>query len=142
MWFKHTISLFLVLTSKVCRQDDEHYADTYFHFNNMGGAHCFKKMQNFFYTFFLSLGSNTKAFLTMTRQLTSGLSLTSNVSLSFASLREDGAISVMAAVATAAAVRDDKRRVARAGERDRLRRRPGERERERERERVWKPVGL
>lgn len=96
-----------------------------------------QKMQNFFHKFFIT---TTKAFLTMTRQLTSGLSLTSNVSFSFASLREDGAISVMAAEATAAAVRDDKRRVARAGERDRLRRRPGERERERER--VWKPAGL
>lgn len=99
-----------------------------------------QKDAEFFPYIFLFPGSTTKTFLTMTRQLTSGLSLTSNVSLSFASLREDGAISVMAAVATAAAVRDDKRRVARAGERDRLRRRPGERERERER--VWKPAGL
>lgn len=138
MWFKHTINSILVLTRKVGRQDDGHYADTYFHFNNMG--HTVSKRCRIFSIHFLFPGSTTKTFLTMTRQLTSGLSLTSNVSLSFASLREDGAISVMAAVATAAAVRDDKRRVARAGERDRLRRRPGERERERER--VWKPAGL
>lgn len=46
----------------------------------------------------------------------------------------------MATAATAAAVRDEERRVVLAGERDRLRRRPGERERERER--VWKPATL
>lgn len=48
----------------------------------------------------------------------------------------------MAAEAAAAAVRDDVRRVVLPGERERLRRRPGdlERERERERERVWKPA--
>lgn len=49
------------------------------------------------------------------------------------------ALSVMAAEATAAAVRDDVRRVVLPGERERLRRRPGDLERERERERVWKP---
>lgn len=42
----------------------------------------------------------------------------------------------MAAEAAAAAVREDERRVVLAGERERLRRRPGERERERVR--VWK----
>lgn len=75
--------------------------------------------------------------------LTSGLSLTSTASLSLASLREDGALSVIAAAATAAAVREDERLVVRAGERDLLRR-PGDRERERERERVrgWKPDAL
>lgn len=74
--------------------------------------------------------------------LTRGLSLTSSVSFSFASLREDGALSVIAAAATTAAVREDERRVVLAGERDRLRRRPGDRERERERERVWKPAAF
>lgn len=74
--------------------------------------------------------------------LTKGLSLTSNASLSFISLREDGALSVIAAAATAAAVREEERRVVLAGERDRLRRRPGDRERDRERERVWKPAAL
>lgn len=68
--------------------------------------------------------------------LTMGLSLTSNISFSFVSLWEDCAISAMAAVAAAAAVREDERRLVLAGERDRLRRRPGERERERVR--VWK----
>lgn len=62
---------------------------------------------------------------------------TSGVSFSLASLRV--AFSVMAAEATAAAVRDDVRRVVLPGERERLRRRPGDLERERERERVWKP---
>lgn len=41
-----------------------------------------------------------------------------------------------------AAVREEVRRVVLAGERDRLRRRPGDLERERERERVWKPAVL
>lgn len=71
---------------------------------------------------------------------TRGLSLISSISVSLASLREDGILSVIAAAATAAAVREDERRVVLAGERDRLRRRPGERERERDRERVWKPA--
>lgn len=74
--------------------------------------------------------------------LTSGPRLTSSESFSFVSLREDGAVSVIAAAATAAAVRDDERRVVLAGERDRLRRRPGDRDRERERERAWKPAAL
>lgn len=62
---------------------------------------------------------------------------TSGVSFSLASLRV--ALSVMAAEATAAAVRDEVRRVVLPGERERLRRRPGDLERDRERERVWKP---
>lgn len=48
------------------------------------------------------------------------------------------ATAAIAAVAAAAAAREDERRVVLAGERDRLRRRPGERERERGR--VWKVV--
>lgn len=72
--------------------------------------------------------------------LTRGLSLISSVSFSLASLREEGTLSVIAAAATAAAVREDERRMVLAGERDRLRRRPGERERERER--VWKPAAF
>lgn len=76
--------------------------------------------------------------------LTRGVSRTSNVSFSLASLREEGTLSVITAAATTAAVRDEERRDVLAGERDRLRRRPGERERERERERgrVWKPATL
>lgn len=74
--------------------------------------------------------------------LTSGLSMTSTTSFSFVSLREDAALSVIAAAATAAAVREDERRVVLAGERDLLRRRPGDRERERERGRIWKPAEL
>lgn len=74
--------------------------------------------------------------------LTRGVSTTSSESFSFVSLRDEGALSVIAAVATAAAVREDERRVVLAGERDRLRRRPGDRERERERERAWKPAVL
>lgn len=73
---------------------------------------------------------------------TRGLSLTSTASFKSESLREDGALSVIAAAATAAAVREDERRVVLAGERDRLRRRPGDRERERERARLWKPAAL
>lgn len=49
-------------------------------------------------------------------------------------------LSVIAAAAIAAAVRDEERLVVLAGERERLRRRLGERERERER--VWKPATL
>ena len=74
--------------------------------------------------------------------LTRGLSTTSGESFSLVSLREDGVLSVIAAEATTAAVREDERRVVLAGERDLLRRRPGDRERERERERVWKPAAL
>lgn len=72
--------------------------------------------------------------------LTRGVTRTSKVSLSLASLREGGTLSVIAAAATTAAVREEERRGALAGERERLRRRPGERERERER--VWKPATL
>lgn len=72
-----------------------------------------------------------------------GLILTSAVCLSFLSPREDGVLSATAVVA-AVAVREEERRVVLAGERERLRRRPGERELERERERVrcWKPLTL
>lgn len=72
------------------------------------------------------------------KEPTKGLMRTSAVSFSLASLRM--APSVMAAEATAEAVRDDVRRVVLPGERERLRRRPGDLERERERERVWKPL--
>lgn len=83
---------------------------------------------------------NEKAAVALTR----GLSLTSTESFSFESLREDGVLSVIAAAAAAAAVREDERRVVLAGERERLRGRPGdrERERERERERDWKPAAF
>lgn len=73
--------------------------------------------------------------------LTGGISLTSDESFSLASLREGGALSVIAAAATAAAAVHEGR-VVRAGERERLRRRPGDRERERERGRAWKPAAL
>lgn len=76
---------------------------------------------------------NEKAAVALTR----GLSLTSTESFSFESLREDGVLSVIAA---AAAVREDERRVVLAGERERLRGRPGDRERERERD--WKPAAF
>lgn len=67
--------------------------------------------------------------------------MTSDVSLSFTSLREDRPLPALAAAESPAAVREDERRVLLAGERDRLpRRRPGDRERERDRERVWKPA--
>lgn len=68
--------------------------------------------------------------------VTRGLSRTSTLSLILGSLRAAGVLSVMAAEATAAAVREDERRVVLAGERDRLRRRPGDRERERDRDRA------
>lgn len=74
--------------------------------------------------------------------LTRGVSLTSTASFSLESRREDGAVSVAAAGTTAAAVREEERRVVLAGERDRLRRRPGERDRERDRDRVWNPAAL
>lgn len=77
------------------------------------------------------------------KSLTMGLILISAACLSFLSPREDGVLSVATAAAAAAAVvRDDERRVVLAGERERLRRRPGERELERERVRCWKLVTL
>lgn len=64
--------------------------------------------------------------------------MTSEVSINFLFFK---AVAPSAApAAETATVREDERRVVLAGERERLRRRPGDRERERAR--VWKPPTL
>lgn len=128
--------LWMYLNACECKITVPHliYSDIYFFIHSFWWE---PLIYHFLYISFSSTSSAQKVALGLTREV----SLTS-ASLSFGSLREDGALSVIAAEATAAAVREDERRVDLAGERERLWRRPGDRERERERERIWKPRAL